>query len=138
LAIALALYGNVELFFIAPEMLAMPQDIKDEIKGKVKFEEGADLEKFIGGLDVLYATRIQKERFPDPTEYEKVKDAYIIGTETLKGVKPSFRLMHPLPRVNEISTDLDKTPHALYFEQARNGIPVREALLAMLCGVRKW
>ncbi|MEM0360795.1 MAG: aspartate carbamoyltransferase [Candidatus Diapherotrites archaeon] len=138
LAIALSMFENIELFFIAPPMLSMPQEIKDEIREKTRFEECIELEKCIESLDVLYATRIQKERFPDPTEYEKVKDAYVIGVETLQKVKPSFKLMHPLPRVNEISTEVDKTPFALYFEQAKNGIPVREALLAMLVGVRKW
>ena len=87
---------------------------------------------------MLYATRIQKERFPDETEYEKVKGAYIIGKDSLKGVKQGFKLMHPLPRVNEIRPEVDKTKYALYFEQARNGVPVREAMLSMLGGVRKW
>ena len=138
LAIALALYEGINLVFIAPEMLAMPEEIKNDISGRLGIEEYERLGECLPGLDLLYATRIQKERFPDPTEYEKVKDAFVIGTSTLKGVKKSFRLMHPLPRVNEIRPEVDSTSYALYFEQARNGIPVREALLSMLGGVRKW
>lgn len=138
LAIALSLYENINLVFIAPEMLAMPEEIKKDISERLSIEESEELEEYLPKLDVLYATRIQKERFPDPTEYEKVKDAFIIGKGTLKKAKPSFKIMHPLPRVNEIKPEVDKTEFALYFEQARNGVPVREALLAMLSGVRKW
>jgi len=138
LAVALALYENINLVFIAPEMLKMPGYIKNDISGKVGIKEGEELEKFLPKLDLLYATRIQRERFPDETEYEKVKGAYVIGSDTLKGVKSGFKLMHPLPRVNEIKPEVDKTEFALYFEQARNGVPVREAMLSMLGGVRKW
>ena len=138
LAVALSLYEDVNLVFIAPEMLKMPEEITKQVSKKLSVEESEELEPFIPKLDLLYATRIQKERFPDESEYEKVKDSFIISNATLKGAKDSFKLMHPLPRVNEIKTEVDSTKYALYFEQARNGVPVREALLAMLGGIRKW
>ncbi len=138
LAVALSLFEDMKLVFIAPEMLAMPEEITNEVSGRLSVQESQDLEPFIPKLDVLYATRIQRERFPDESEYEAVKDSFVIGNKTLAGAKPSFKLMHPLPRVNEIKPEVDKTKYALYFEQARNGVPVREALLSMLKGVKKW
>jgi len=137
LAIALSYFNNINLYFIAPEMLEMPLHIKDEIKEKVNIFETQDLFEFLPEIDVLYATRIQKERFPDPAEYEKVKDLYVLDESILSKVKDSFKIMHPLPRVNELSPALDKTKHALYFEQAANGIPVRQALLSILINVKK-
>ncbi|MCD6478388.1 MAG: aspartate carbamoyltransferase, partial [Candidatus Diapherotrites archaeon] len=138
LALALSLFEDIKLAFISPEMLAMPEHIKDSIKSKVRFSEHTELSEVIAKLDVLYVTRIQKERFPDPVDYEKVKSAYIVDKEAIKDAKPELKIMHPLPRVNELSYELDSTEHALYFEQARNGIPVREALLVLLKDVRKW
>ncbi|MFH1587377.1 MAG: aspartate carbamoyltransferase [Candidatus Diapherotrites archaeon] len=137
LAYALAKFKGVKLYFIAPEQLKMPQHIIEDLEGRVKIEETTELEKFLPTLDVLYATRIQKERFPDPMEYEKLKNVYILMKDILKKTKKNFQIMHPLPRVNEISGGLDKTAAALYFEQAANGIPVREALLSMLIGKKK-
>jgi aspartate carbamoyltransferase catalytic subunit len=138
LAQALSLFEDIKLAFISPEMLAMPEHIKDNIRSKVRFSEHTELSEVIANLDVLYVTRIQKERFPDPVDYEKVKRTYIIDKEAIKGAKPELKIMHPLPRVNELSYEIDSTKHALYFEQARNGIPVREALLVLLKDVRKW
>ena len=137
LAYALALYSKVRLFCIAPESLKMPEQIIEDIEKKVQVRQTDRFEKFLPELDVLYSTRIQQERFSDPVEYEKVKNVYILNKSNLKNTKKNFRIMHPLPRVNEISTDIDDTPAALYFEQARNGIPVREAILALLSKVRK-
>jgi len=137
LAYALALFNKVKLYCIAPESLKMPEYIIEDIEKKVQVKETDKVEKFLTELDVLYSTRIQQERFPDAVEYEKVKNVYILNKENLRNTKKSFRIMHPLPRVNEISTDIDDTPAALYFEQARNGIPVREAILALLSMVRK-
>lgn len=138
LAIALSLFKKINLFFISPDMLKMPSYIKEQIKEKVQIKETSSLEKFLPKLDVLYDTRIQKERFADPAEYEKVKGVYVITKELLeKHAKKGLKLMHPLPRVNEISPDVDATEYALYFEQAANGIPVREALLAILRDVKK-
>ncbi|RMF07034.1 aspartate carbamoyltransferase [Candidatus Woesearchaeota archaeon] len=135
LAHALSYFG-VEMYFISPESLRMPDDDLYELKQKgVKYHEVKDLKKVIGKLDVLYATRIQKERFPDPLEYKKVKDAYILDRSLLKGVKKDLKILHPLPRVNEINYNIDDTPHAAYFGQARNGVPVRQALLALVLGV---
>ena len=88
----------------------------------------------LANLDILYDTRIQKERFPDPMEYEKYKDVYKLDKSLLKMVKKDLKLMHPLPRVGEINPELDNTPNAIYFQQAGNGIPVRKALLALVLG----
>ncbi len=137
LACALTLFKKIRLFLIAPESLKMPQYIIEDINGKLELQESETLEDFLPELDILYSTRIQKERFPDPVEYEKVKDAFVLDKKILEKTKPSFRIMHPLPRVNEISTELDATKAALYFEQAANGLPAREALLALLKDVKK-
>lgn len=115
----------------------MPEHIKEHIKG-IKYEEFTELAAVLPELDVLYVTRIQRERFADPAEYEKVRGKYIVNKESLKGAKECLKIMHPLPRVNELSPELDQTKYALYFEQARNGVPVREALLYLLKDVRKW
>ena len=138
LAQALSLFDNIKLAFIAPDELAMPQHIKERIAHKVSFEEHAELGGVLSELDVLYVTRIQKERFADPAEYERLKDRYVVDRKALQGAKETLKVMHPLPRVNELSYDVDSTKHALYFEQARNGVPVREALLVLLKDVRKW
>lgn len=86
--------------------------------------------------DIVYMTRIQKERFSDPIEYEKVKNAYILTGEMIEGSKENMRILHPLPRVNEITEDVDTSPHAYYFQQAQNGVYVRQALLAAILGVK--
>jgi len=138
LAQALSLFDDIKLAFIAPDELAMPQYIKERIAHKVSFEEHAELGSVLSELDVLYVTRIQKERFADPAEYEKLKGKYVVDRKALQGAKETLKVMHPLPRVNELSYDVDSTKHALYFEQARNGVPVREALLVLLKDVRKW
>ena len=137
LAYALTHFKGINLYLVSPDSLKMPQYIIEGIKDKVKVFESQNLEKFLPELDVLYDTRIQKERFPDILEYEKVKNAYILGKEILQKSKKRMRIMHPLPRVNEIKTELDDTEHALYFQQAANGIPVREALIEILSKVRK-
>lgn len=134
LATALSMF-NCKLFFISPEQLKMPSYILDELdKKNAEYSEHMRIEEVIGNIDVLYSTRIQKERFPDLTEYEKVKNIYIINNELLKNVKPNLKILHPLPRVNEIAADVDGTKHAHYFEQAANGIPVRQALLSLVLG----
>ena len=137
LATALNLFDDVSVYCISPESLKMPQYIIEDIKGRTRVKEGRSLEEFLPQLDVLYATRIQGERFPDPLEYEKVKNAFVLDATILEKAKSNFRIMHPLPRVNEIKTDLDATSAALYFDQAANGIPVREALLDILKDVKK-
>ena len=132
LAHALSLFRNVKIYCIAPKALKMPKHIIDEIRGKVEVHETENLQEHLVELDVLYATRIQKERFPDPLEYERLKNTYTLDRSILEKIKATFRIMHPLPRVNEISQDLDETNAALYFKQAANGVPVREALLFLL------
>ena len=112
----------------------MPSHITDELTGKWSSHE--KLEEVLGKLDVLYVTRIQKERFPDIEDYKKVAGAYRIDAELLKNAKSKLKILHPLPRVNEISTDVDSTKHAAYFRQAFNGIPVRMALLYLLAAGR--
>ncbi|MBZ9569702.1 aspartate carbamoyltransferase [Patescibacteria group bacterium] len=134
LAYALSFF-DCELFFISPQSLTMPKYILEDLKNKkIKFQELKieDSNNIMGKLDILYATRIQKERFPDLAEYEKVKDAYVITPKLLKKAKRNLRILHPLPRVKEITTDVDSTPYAFYFEQVGFGIPIRQALLSIL------
>ncbi|MBU2477086.1 aspartate carbamoyltransferase [Candidatus Micrarchaeota archaeon] len=128
---------NATQYYISPESLKMPKHISDEVKEKCKVFETEELEKFIPEVDVLYMTRIQKERFPDQLEYEKVKDAYVLTNASLKNAKKTMKVMHPLPRVNEIAVEVDETEHAIYFQQTAAGIPVREALLEILSKVKK-
>ena len=126
---------NPTFYFIAPEALQMPKTYLDELKEKrIQFHTESNLLKVSKKLDVLYVTRIQKERFQDPIEYEKYKGVYKLDTSLLPHVKKDLKIMHPLPRVDEIDPSLDETEHAVYFEQAANGIPVRKALLALVLG----
>ena len=124
-------------YFISPESLSVPRQLLDELdERRVEYEEHEHPEAVLSELDILYCTRIQEERFADRVEYEKVKGVYRTNRDLLErcGVKDSLRIMHPLPRVDELSPDLDDTPYAVYFQQARNGVPVRQALVAMLLG----
>ena len=136
LAYALALY-NVELYLVSPESLRMSKDVLETIKNKIPVTENANLETIISQIDVLYITRIQKERFPDIAEYAKVKGAYKIDLKTLKGAKKDMIILHPLPRVDEIAPEVDMTPQAKYFQQVWNGIVVRMALLSLVLGAVK-
>ena len=134
LAYALALF-KAEMVFIAPEQLQMPREVVEECEAmgaSISFE--TDLEKAIGDVDVLYVTRIQKERFPDPEEYNKVVGIYEINPKLLEKGKKDVIVMHPLPRVYEISPEVDGTKYAAYFRQAFNGVPVRMAILALVLG----
>ncbi|MBI3036074.1 aspartate carbamoyltransferase [Candidatus Woesearchaeota archaeon] len=134
LVIALSNF-NPTFYFIAPDDLQMPESYLDELyQKKVKYHKTSDLGRFSKELDVLYVTRIQKERFPDPLEYEKFKGIYRIDEAFLQNIKKDLKIMHPLPRVDEIDKSIDSTEHAAYFEQAANGIPVRKALLALVLG----
>jgi aspartate carbamoyltransferase catalytic subunit len=134
LARLLTLY-NVRLNYVSPEILRMPPEIIEEIRGHgAPQAEYRELEPVLADTDVLYVTRVQRERFADPAEYESVKGAYVIGVETLKGAKDCMVVMHPLPRVGEISMDLDDDPRAAYFRQVEYGLYVRMALLAMVLG----
>ena len=133
LAYALAMY-NIELFLISPEALRMRNDVLQTIKNKISVTEDATLDAVMPLIDVLYVTRIQKERFPDAAEYAKVKGTYKIDLKTLKGAKKDMIILHPLPRVDEIAPEVDGTPQAKYFQQVRNGIVVRMALLSLVLG----
>ena len=134
LVIALS-HFNPTFYFIAPDELQIPDSYLDEIyQKKIKYFKTSDLLRFRREIDVLYVTRIQKERFPDPLEYEKFRGMYRIDRSFLQQVKKELKIMHPLPRVDEIERSIDNTEHAVYFEQAANGIPVRKALLALLLG----
>ncbi|MCK4694183.1 MAG: aspartate carbamoyltransferase [Candidatus Cloacimonetes bacterium] len=124
-----------KFYFISPSFLKMPEHIKDDLKEKeIEFEELKDIEEKINNMDLMYVTRIQKERFADPEDYEKVKDSYILTKAMLENVKDSFKVLHPLPRVNEISTDVDDTKYAYYFQQAKNGVFMRQAIISILLG----
>ncbi len=132
---ALSLYG-AEMTFVSPPELSLPSEIiKDLQKHKIKVKETNSLEEIIGDIDVLYMTRVQRERFLDPEEYEKVKHRLKVTGSLLKNVNSNLKILHPLPRVNEISTAVDATPHACYFQQAFYGVPIRMALLALAMGV---
>ncbi|MEM1566551.1 MAG: aspartate carbamoyltransferase [Candidatus Bathyarchaeia archaeon] len=136
LAYALSNY-HVELFLVSPETLKMRREVLEEIKDKIPVREETNIAKVISDLDVLYVTRIQKERFPDPAEYMKVKGSYKIDLELLKNAKKDMIILHPLPRVDEIAPEVDNTTHARYFQQVWNGIVVRMALLALILGAVK-
>ena len=136
LACALSLY-NVELYLISPESLRMRHGVLRTIQNKIPVTEDTSLEKIIPQIDVLYVTRIQKERFPDPAEYAKVKGVYKIDLKTLSNAKKDLIILHPLPRVDEIAAEVDNTPQARYFQQVWNGIVVRMALLALVLGAVK-
>jgi aspartate carbamoyltransferase catalytic subunit len=137
LAYALALFG-ANLTFVAPEVLQMPKEIIEHVeKQGGSYESTSALEDAIRMADVLYVTRIQRERFPDPAEYEKVAGMYRVDNEMLTKASKDMVIMHPLPRVTEIAPEVDKTEHAIYFKQAFNGVPVRMALLALIFDVVK-
>jgi aspartate carbamoyltransferase catalytic subunit len=136
LAYALALYG-AKLTFVSPASLKMPNEVVGECKDLgIDPVSTSNLEKAIKDADVLYATRIQKERFPDAEEYNRVVGSYKINDELLRNAKENLIIMHPLPRVTEIDPEVDKTHHAMYFKQAFNGVPVRMALLSLVIGGR--
>ncbi len=134
LARALA-HFKVRLFFISPQSLAMPEELLHELdRAQVSYAQTDNLNKIIPELDVLYATRIQKERFPTLHDYDQVQHSYCLDRSILSKAKADLKIMHPLPRVDELHPELDKYPHAAYFEQAANGIPVRQALLSLVLG----
>ncbi|MGQ9507132.1 MAG: aspartate carbamoyltransferase [Candidatus Bathycorpusculaceae bacterium] len=136
LAYAFSLF-NIELYLISPESLKMRREVLQTIKEKITVIEKTTLEKIIPLIDVLYVTRIQKERFPDPAEYAKVKGSYKIDLATLKEAKKDLIVLHPLPRVDEIAAEVDNTSYARYFQQVWNGVVVRMALLALILGAVK-
>jgi len=130
------LYGlgnyDVDVRLISPESLRIRSDSTYEIKKRLDFTESTNIEDHIDDLDVLYVTRIQKERFPDEEEYLKVKGSYVVGLDLLNKMKDDSIILHPLPRIDEISADVDKTKNAKYFEQAEYGKHTRAALLGLI------
>jgi len=133
LSYALSLY-DVKLHLVSPDLLRMRREVLDTIKGKIEVVEKTAVEEILHGMDVLYVTRIQKERFPDLAEYAKVKGVYRIDLNVLKNAKKDLTILHPLPRLDEIAAEVDATPYARYFQQVWNGIVVRMALLAIILG----
>ena len=128
---------NAKFNFVSPVELKMPSTVIQYIKNAgLEYHEYTSLEEVIPQSDIIYMTRVQRERFPDPLEYEKVKNAYILRNEMLENSKPNCRILHPLPRVNEIHTDVDANPKAYYFPQAQNGLFVRQALIAAILGLK--
>ena len=124
---------RVAMTFVAPDALRMPDEVTTWLRqNAVPFAESNDLAGTLRTADVAYVTRIQKERFADAAEYESLRGAYVIDQRLVAGAKADIRIMHPLPRVDEIATDVDALPNAAYFRQARNGVYVRMALLALL------
>ncbi|OIO65038.1 aspartate carbamoyltransferase [Candidatus Woesearchaeota archaeon CG_4_10_14_0_2_um_filter_57_5] len=127
---------DTKLCFVAPESLRMPEHYVSMLQRKgIEVTETADLKSVLPIADVLYVTRIQKERFMKPEDYDKVKGYYRLGKEILQDAKEGMKILHPLPRVDEINLELDEAEQSIYFKQAHNGIPVRKALLAMLLGL---
>ncbi|MDR3235620.1 MAG: aspartate carbamoyltransferase [Prevotellaceae bacterium] len=124
---------NTRFKFIAPPELRMPNEYKQYLTEQgLSFTEHTDLAENIDDADILYMTRVQRERFSDLMEYERVKNVYVLKNSLLKNTKPNMRILHPLPRVNEISADVDSNPKAYYFEQARNGMFTRMAIIHYL------
>jgi aspartate carbamoyltransferase catalytic subunit len=136
LVIALCNY-NTTFHLVSPIELKLPSSVKMHIKEKnLTYHQYTDMEEVIPSADVLYMTRIQRERFSDPLEYERIKNSYNLHHEMIANTKDNFRVLHPLPRVNEIDINVDASPKAYYFEQALNGVYVRQALMALILGLR--
>jgi aspartate carbamoyltransferase catalytic subunit len=131
---------NPTFYLVAPTHLRLPLYIRnDQSLAHVTFHDGANLQDIMSELDIMYVTRIQRERFADPEDYEKVKNSYEVTKSLLDNttLKESFKIFHPLPRVNEIAVDVDNTPYAYYFQQAKNGLFIRQAIIATLLGAAK-
>ena len=128
---------NPTYHFIAPEELKMPEEYKLYCRQHgIKYVEHTEFdENIIAEADILYMTRVQRERFTDLMEYERVKDVYILRNEMLKNTRENLRILHPLPRVNEIAYDVDENPKAYYFQQAQNGLYARQAILCDVLGI---
>ena len=134
---ALARYQGIKMVFISPKELIIPEYLKTQslAKNNIPYLETDSLEKVMGDLDILYMTRVQKERFFNEEDYIRLKDSYIINTEKISLAKKDMMILHPLPRVNEIDLEVDSDPRAMYFKQAKNGMYIRMALLSSILGV---
>ena len=135
---ALSRYTGIKFILISPEELKIPNYIKEDIleKNNIQYIETNDIEEFIEELDVLYMTRVQKERFFNEEDYVRLKDYYILNNKKLEKAKSDLCIMHPLPRVNEISTEVDNDPRACYFDQALYGKYIRMALIMKMLGIK--
>lgn len=131
---ALSKFKGIKVVLIAPEELRLPSYMKEEVCDRygISYSEASTIEEAIGELDVLYMTRVQKERFLDEDDYDRVKDCFILTPDKLENAKPEMRILHPLPRVNEIAVEVDSDPRAAYFRQVKNGKYVRMALILKL------
>jgi len=128
---------NPTFHFISPEELKMPNEYKLILKNHgINYTETREFEKIIPEADIIYMTRVQKERFSDPIDYEKTKNAYILNNSMLKESKPNMKILHPLPRVNEINVDVDNSDKAYYFTQALNGVFTRQAIISSILGLK--
>lgn len=137
LLMAMLQFENPIFNFIAPPELAMPNEYKILLASKgIRYFEHTEFTDIINAADIIYMTRVQKERFVDPVEYEKVKNIYILRNEMLKNTKENMKILHPLPRINEIHTDVDSNPKAYYFTQAKNGVYTRMAIIAHLLNLK--
>lgn len=133
---ALSKFKSISMHFVSPQSLRIPMHIERELKeSSTVYSEHERIEEIIEKVDILYMTRIQQERFPEPAEYEKVKEIYHLDLALLEKAKRHMKVLHPLPRVTEISRDVDGTEYAYYFRQAGNGVIVRQALLGLVMGV---
>ena len=134
---ALSVFKNPIFNFIAPPELAMPVEYKRYLTSKgIRYFEHEQFTDIISEADIIYMTRVQKERFSDPMEYEKVKNVYILRNKMLEKTKPTMKILHPLPRVNEINSDVDSNPKAYYFTQALNGVFTRQAIISHIMGLK--
>lgn len=138
LVTALARYKNIKFVFISPEELKMPDYIKSEVmeKNNLEYKEVTDLETNIKDLDILYMTRVQKERFLNEEDYIRLKDCYILNNEKLQNAKEDLCILHPLPRVNEIAPEVDNDKRACYFKQVEYGKYIRMALILKLLNIK--
>ena len=135
---AMSRYKNIKFILISPDELKLPEYVKEEVldKNNIEYIETSDIEEYIKDLDILYMTRVQKERFFNEADYVRLKDYYILNKAKLKDAKEDLCILHPLPRVNEIATDVDDDKRACYFKQARYGVYIRMALILMLLEVK--
>jgi len=128
---------KANFIFISPDELKMPNEYKMYLnKIGLKYQESKDINESLNTADIVYMTRVQKERFSDPIEYERTKNAYVLKNEMLAGCKKTMRVLHPLPRVNEIDKDVDTSNFAYYFEQTENGVYIRQAIIALIMGCK--
>ncbi|MFO7978326.1 MAG: aspartate carbamoyltransferase [Bacteroidales bacterium] len=128
---------NTTFHLVSPQELKLPSSVKMHIKEKnLSYHQYTNMEEVIPGSDVLYMTRIQRERFSDPLEFERIKDSFNLHKDMITNTKDNFKVMHPLPRVNEIDINVDGTSKAYYFQQALNGVYVRQALMCLILGIR--